>query len=111
MLRLGSRIVFAENSGVKAMRIFHMGLKKTFKKSTVSVNNIIRGSIIHCLPHKKVAEGDKISAIIVQVKRKISRLSGCYINFGFNYGIVLSDPKRRKPLATDTKLTVTKEFR
>src|ERR1700722_16902202 len=111
MLQLGSKVLLRENSKIRAVRILHLGLKKRFKRARVSLNNIVKGSIINCKANKKYKLGDKINILLVHIKRKISRNNGIYIRFDYNYGVSLADPIRRKPIATKTKLTVPKEIR
>jgi ribosomal protein L14 len=111
MLQLNTKIKCEENSGIEAIRIFHLGQKKRKHGAYASINNLVKGSVTNCLPNKKYFTGDKLSLLVVHVKKKISRHNGCYINFDANKGIILSDVSKRKPLSTISDLTVPKEIK
>ena len=70
MLQLNSKILCEENSGIKAIKIFHLGQKKRRHGVYASINNIIKGSVINCIPNKKYSTGDKLPLLIVHVKKK-----------------------------------------
>ena len=111
MLQLGSKLKMLDNSGARAVRIFHLGKKKTMKNTYLSYNTYIKGSVISFVAHKKIKKKEKVYVLIISAKKKKSRKNGCYISFFENYGIVFNDLKKRKPIATKTKLTVPKEVK
>ena len=89
-----------DNSGVQIVRIFNKGIKKTKKSTNITSGNIVKGSVIQIQTNKKkMFKKQKVSVLILTTKKKYVRKSGIYINFQKNKAIVLSELKRRKPVA------------
>ena len=111
MLQLGSKLKMSDNSGAWAVRIYNLGKKKTYKNTYISYNSYVKGSVIAASTNKKIKKKDKVLVWVLTTRKKRSRKNGCYISFADNFGIVISDLKKRKPIATKTRLTVPKEIR
>lgn len=111
MLQIGSKLKMKDNAGAKAIRIFHMGKKANCKNTFVTYNNVVKGSIIQDVPNKKLKKKSKVLVLIVGTKKKKSRKTGCYVNMRYNLGVIIQDPKKRKPYATKSKLAVPREVK
>jgi ribosomal protein L14 len=103
MLILGSRILVRDNCGALAVRLYNLGDKMTMKQTYLKHGAVARGSVIKHEPHKKVNRSDKVAVMITGVRKKSSRKNGCYISFGKNKGVIISDVEKRKPVATRTR--------
>lgn len=113
MLIIGSCIRIFDNSGAREVKIISMRVKQTFKRSYVTKNNVIRGTITKSIPHKKVQKHQLVLVLITGVCKKINRQNGIFFNFTKNFGIVVkyNFKMRFDPVGTKVSRPTMKEVR
>nr|SYZ47151.1 1cd888ee-32ab-4fa2-859f-e5b088af3f67-CDS [Plasmodiophora brassicae] len=93
MIRKQTKLKIVDNSGAKLIRIFHLfgySLIQNYSK----VGELVLGSIFRYRVGRKVQKKQRCLALIVTVKRNISRKNGIRIRFDETRGIVLSETKK-----------------
>ena len=98
MIQLRSKLVPADNSGAKSLRVIlvHGGSKRKFG----STGDIVTASVISADPQSEVKKGDMVKAVIVRTKKERSREDGSYIRFDDNAAVVIDSMKTKEPKGT-----------
>jgi large subunit ribosomal protein L14 len=91
MLQERSLVNIVDNSGAMVVMLFSVTGKNG--RRSVSVGDIIKGSVKRASVGGKVKKGDKVSILITGTKRKISRGEGSSIKFSSNFGVVVNSSK------------------
>ena len=88
MITQESRLVCADNSGAKEVLIIRIlgGTKKRY----ASIGDKIVVTVKHALPSGNVKKGTVSKAVVVRVKKEISRPDGSYIRFDDNACVLLN---------------------
>ncbi len=88
MVQNESRLAVADNSGAKEVLIIRIlgGTKKRY----ASVGDKIVVTVKHALPSGNVKKGTVSKAVVVRVKKEISRPDGSYIRFDDNACVLLN---------------------
>ncbi len=98
MIQLRSKLVPADNSGAKSLRVIlvHGGSKRKFG----STGDIVTASVISADPQSEVKKGDMVKAVIVRTKKEHRREDGSYIRFDDNAAVVIDSMKTKEPKGT-----------
>ncbi len=98
MIQLRSKLVPADNSGAKSLRVIlvHGGSKRKFG----SIGDIVTASVISADPQSEVKKGDMVKAVIVRTKKEHRREDGSYIRFDDNAAVVIDSMKTKEPKGT-----------
>ena len=88
MVQNESRLAVADNSGAKEVLIIRVlgGTKKRY----ASVGDKVVVTVKHSLPSGNVKKGTVSKAVVVRVKKEISRPDGSYIRFDDNACVLLN---------------------
>lgn len=88
MVQNESRLAVADNSGAKEVLVIRIlgGTKKRY----ASVGDKIVVTVKHSLPSGNVKKGTVSKAVVVRVKKEISRPDGSYIRFDDNACVLLN---------------------
>jgi large subunit ribosomal protein L14 len=88
MVQNESRLAVADNSGAKEVLIIRIlgGTKKRY----ASIGDKIVVTVKHALPSGNVKKGTVSKAVVVRVKKEISRPDGSYIRFDDNACVLLN---------------------
>jgi large subunit ribosomal protein L14 len=88
MVQNESRLAVADNSGAKEVLVIRIlgGTKKRY----ASIGDKIVVTVKHSLPSGNVKKGTVSKAVVVRVKKEISRPDGSYIRFDDNACVLLN---------------------
>ncbi|MFA7298731.1 MAG: 50S ribosomal protein L14 [Candidatus Absconditabacterales bacterium] len=111
MLKNESNVVITDNTGAKKGQIFRI-LKGSSAK-TATVGDRVMIAIKDALPTSSIKKGTISQALIVRIKKEITRKDGTYVRFGDNAVILMSkDAKGEiKPIGKRIFGPVAKELR
>lgn len=102
MLRERSIVEIADNSGAMRCMLFSVSGKN--KRRSVSVGDVVMGSVKKASVGGKIKKGQKVAILITATRRKIQRKDGTSIRFSRNLGIVV------KKGAKDIEMVATRVF-
>jgi large subunit ribosomal protein L14 len=88
MLRERSRVEIADNSGASIVMLFAVNGKNG--RRSVSVGDVVMGSVKKATVGGKVKKGQKVAVLITGTKRKIQRKDGSSIRFSRNLAVVVN---------------------
>jgi len=108
MLQLMSQLKSADNSGAKKLRVIKVlgGYRRRF----ATVGDIVTCTVREAQPHSSVKKGDIVKVVIVRTKKEVRRVSGIYVRFDENAGVVI-DTKSKEPKATRIFGPIARELR
>lgn len=86
MVLVGSFLKVLDNSGVKEVKC--IGILGVGKRRFAKVGDVLKVSVRNVRPNKKVSKGMVFKAVLVSVKKRISRKGGEAVRFDSN-GVVL----------------------
>jgi len=88
MIQNESRLTVADNSGAKEVLVIRIlgGTRRRY----ASVGDKIVVTVKHALPSGNVKKGTVSKAVVVRVKKEISRPDGSYIRFDDNACVLLN---------------------
>ncbi|MDO8599925.1 MAG: 50S ribosomal protein L14 [bacterium] len=86
MIQLRSKLVPADNSGARALRI--IGIPGSNKKFAY-LGDIVNAVVDRALPTGNVKDSEKVKVVIVRVKKEHRRADGSYVRFDENAGVVV----------------------
>lgn len=88
MVQNESRLIVADNSGAKEVLVIRIlgGTRRRY----ASIGDKIVVTVKHALPSGNVKKGTVSKAVVVRVKKEISRADGSYIRFDDNACVLLS---------------------
>lgn len=98
MVQHRSKLVVADNSGVKELMVIHIYGGSTRRKGAI-------GSILGCvvkrsLPNTQFKKGDKVKAVLVRSRKEFGRADGTYVRFSENAGVVIENAESKNPVGT-----------
>lgn len=111
MLKNESNVIIADNTWAKKWQIFR--ILKWSSAKTATVGDRVMIAIKEALPTSTIKKGTISQALIVRIKKEISRKDGTYVRFGDNAVILMSkDAKGEiKPIGKRIFGPVAKELR
>jgi large subunit ribosomal protein L14 len=88
MVQNESRLIVADNSGAKEVLVIRIlgGTRRRY----ASIGDKIVVTVKHALPSGNVKKGTVSKAVVVRVKKEISRADGSYIRFDDNACVLLN---------------------
>jgi large subunit ribosomal protein L14 len=94
MIQMGSRLKVADNSGALIVECIKVigGSKRRYS----SVGDVIVVAVKKARPVGMVKEGEVLKALIVRVKKNISRSNSCTVRFDDNAVILLDEKLEMK---------------
>ncbi len=98
MIQLRTRLVVADNSGAKTLRVIqiHGGSVRRFGY----VGDVVTASVIEAEPHGTVKKGEKVKAVIVRTAKERRRNSGEYIRFDDNAAVIIESRTSEAPIGS-----------
>ncbi|MFA6256161.1 MAG: 50S ribosomal protein L14 [Candidatus Absconditabacterales bacterium] len=111
MLKNESNVVITDNTGAKKGQIFR--ILKGSNAKTATIGDRVMIAIKSALPTSTIKKGTISQALIVRIKKEISRKDGTYVRFGDNAVILMSkDAKGEiKPIGKRIFGPVARELR
>jgi large subunit ribosomal protein L14 len=109
MLRERSIVEIADNSGATLVMLFSVSGKN--KRQSVSVGDVVMGSVKKSSVGGKIKKGQKVAILITATRRKIQRKDGSSIRFSRNLGVVVKKGKDIEMVATRVFGPVARELR
>jgi len=107
MIAVEANLDVADNSG--ARRVQCIKVLGGSKRKTASVGDIIVVSIKEAIPRGKVKKGDVMKAVVLRVRKDISRADGSVIRFDRNAAVLIN--KQMEPIGTRIFGPVVRELR
>ncbi len=108
MLRERSIVEIADNSGAVNVMLFAVNGKNG--RRSVSVGDVVMGSVKKATVGGKVKKGQKVAVLITATKRKIQRRDGSSIRFSRNLAVVVNKASKEM-VATRVFGPVARELR
>ena len=108
MVQAGSRIMVADNTGAKLLKIIRVlgGYKKRYAR----IGDIVTVTIKVAQPNTMVKKSDVVHAVIVRTKKETRRRDGTYIRFDENSAVII-DKDSKEPKGTRVFGPVARELR
>jgi len=107
MVQTTSTLDVADNSGAK--KIMCIRVLGGTKRKYASIGDVIVVSIKEAIPNAKVKKGEVAKAVIVRIKKEVSRPDGSYIRFDTNSAVLVD--KDNEPVGTRIFGPVARELR
>ena len=87
MLKQESKVIFADNTQAKRAQIIRV---KKGNARTATVGDIVVVTIKDASPTASVKKWQVVTAVVVRVRKEISRPDGTYVRFGDNAVVLLT---------------------
>ncbi|MCR5412022.1 MAG: 50S ribosomal protein L14 [Patescibacteria group bacterium] len=87
MLKQESKVIVADNTQAKRAQIIRV---KKGNTRTATVGDIVVVTIKDASPTASVKKGQVVPAVVVRVRKEISRPDGTYVRFGDNAVVLLT---------------------
>jgi large subunit ribosomal protein L14 len=107
MIQMETILTVADNSG--ARRLTCIKILGGSRRRYASVGDVIVVSVREAIPNAKVKKGDVRKAVVVRVKKNISRPDGSYIRFDDNSAVLIDN--NLEPIGTRVFGPVARELR
>ena len=107
MVQMQTVLDVADNSGAK--KVMCIRVLGGTRRKYASLGDVIVVSIKEAIPNSKVKKGDVAKAVIVRVKKEVSRQDGSYIRFDTNSAVLVD--KDNEPVGTRIFGPVARELR
>ncbi len=107
MIQTQSIVDVADNSGAK--KIMCIKVLGGSRRRYASVGDIIVCSVKEALPSSKVKKGSVVRAVIVRIRKEVSRSDGTYISFDKNSAVLIN--KDKEPIGTRVFGPIAREVR
>ncbi|MFH1727875.1 MAG: 50S ribosomal protein L14 [Pseudomonadota bacterium] len=107
MIQMQTRLDVADNSGAKSL--FCIKVLGGSKRKYARIGDIIVVSVKEALPNSKVKKGDVKKAVIVRMKKELSREDGSFIKFDDNSAVLIND--QNEPIGTRIFGPIARELR
>ena len=108
MIQSQTKLKCADNTGAKELLV--IGIKTGSAALKGSVGDIVSCSVKKAVPNGMVKTHEKVSAVIVRVKKEVRRKDGSYIRFDENAAVII-DPKNKEPRGTAVFGPIAREVR
>ncbi len=107
MIQMQTRLVVADNTGVKELRCFKVlgGSRKRFAR----IGDIIVCSVKSVIAGSDFKKGAVVKAVIVRCKQPTRRADGSYVRFDSNAAVIIDNDKN--PRGTRIFGAVARELR
>ncbi len=108
MIQVRSWLKVADNSGAKIVNVFSVNGKNARRFATIG--DIVNGSVKQVAPNGAIKKGDKVSVVIVRLRKETRRKDGSYIRFDEN-ACVLVNKENGEPRGTRIFGPIPRELR
>jgi large subunit ribosomal protein L14 len=107
MIQLRTRLEVADNSG--ARKVYCIKVLGGSRRRYASLGDLIVVAVREAIPEAKVKKGDVLKAVVVRMRKNVSRSDGSYIRFDENAAVLLSP--QGDPIGTRIFGPVARELR
>lgn len=108
MIQKETFLKVADNSGAQEIQCFHL-IGSTGKRYA-RLGDRITAAVKSAVPGAQVKKGDKVTAVIVRVRKEHRRDDGSYIRFGDNAAVIINK-EDGEPVGTRVFGPVARELR
>lgn len=108
MIQVRSWLKVADNSGAKIVNVFSVNGKNA--RRFARIGDIVNGSVKQVAPNGQIKKGDKVSVVIVRLRKEMRRKDGSYIRFDDN-ACVLVNKENGEPRGTRIFGPIPRELR
>ncbi len=98
MVQHRSKLVVADNSGVKDLMVIHIYGGSKRRKGEIA--DILGCVVKKALPNTQFKKGDKVKVVLVRSRKELKRADGTYIRFSENAGVIIENPESKNPMGT-----------
>ncbi len=109
MLQRESKLVVADNSGAKEIKIINFVAGGTGKRFAM-LGEVVKAAVKKAITGGTVKKSDVVDAVIVRTCKEVRRADGSYIRFDDNAAVII-DKKTREPVGTRIFGPVAREIR
>jgi len=107
MIQLRTRLEVADNSG--ARKVYCIKVLGGSRRRYASLGDLIVVAVREAIPEAKVKKGDVLKAVVVRMRKNVSRSDGSYVRFDENAAVLLSP--QGDPIGTRIFGPVARELR
>ena len=107
MIQTYTRLVVADNTGAKLIRVINIPGRS--KRRYAYVGDIIVATVKETAPAAAIKKGEVVKAVIVRTSHPLRRADGSYVRFDDNAAVILNDEKT--PRGTRVFGPVARELR
>ncbi len=109
MIQLRSKLVVADNSGVKELMVIQVygGSRRRYGYLGDTLGCIAK----KVLPNGEYKKGDLVKVVLVRTKKEVRRADGSYIRFSENAGVVINSRENKDPVGTRVFGPIAREIR
>ena len=108
MIQVQTILKVADNTGAK--KVMCLRVLGGYKKRYAGVGEIITATVKEAMPHAAVKKSDVVHAVIVRVKKEISRPNGVRLRFDENACVII-DKEKKEPKGTRIFGPVARELK
>ena len=108
MIQVRSYLKVADNSGAKIVNVFSVNGKNA--RRFARIGDIVNGSVRQVAPNGAIKKGEKVSVVIVRLRKEMRRKDGSYIRFDDN-ACVLVNKENGEPRGTRIFGPIPRELR
>ncbi len=96
MIQAETRLDVADNTGAQVVGCIRVlggstRRKRTFKRRTAGIGEVIICSVKRALPGGEVKKGDIVRCVIVRTAHPIRRRDGSYVRFDHNAAVIIDE--------------------
>jgi large subunit ribosomal protein L14 len=109
MIQLRSKLVVADNSGVKELMVIQVygGSRRRFGYLGDTLGCIAK----KVLPNGEYKKGDLVKVVLVRTRKEVRRADGSYVRFSENAGVVIQSRENLDPVGTRVFGPIAREVR
>ena len=109
MIQLRSKLVVADNSGVKELMVIQVygGSRRRFGYLGDTLGCIAK----KVLPNGEYKKGDLVKVVLVRTRKEVRRPDGSYVRFSENAGVVITSRENKDPIGTRVFGPIAREVR
>lgn len=108
MIQVRSWLKVADNSGAKIVNVFSVNGKN--HRRFARIGDVVNGSVKQVAPNGAIKKGDKVTVVIVRLRKETRRKDGSYIRFDEN-ACVLINKENSEPRGTRIFGPIPRELR
>ena len=95
MIQRQTRLVAADNSGVKKMKVIH--IYGNSKQRFAHIGDIVQCVVMKVNPGGTVKDDELIKVVVIRTRKEKGRSDGSYIRFDDNAGVVIKSKENKNP--------------
>jgi large subunit ribosomal protein L14 len=94
MVQRESRLVVADNSGAKIVKI--IGIPGYSYKKFANVGDVVNVAVQKALPNSAIKKHEVLKAVVVRTHKELKRKDGSYVRFDDNAAVVIDNKNNPK---------------